>query len=380
MKKVRAVIACLLAMVMLTGCLGMNMEMTVNEDGTCGYTITYYYEQSTFELMKEDAKNSVLTCGDFAQDTKMINGKTYQAFSKTFSFASREELKNFLTNDAFYLAKFKQDSKAADKYTADAFHAPFKNVTLTADTFIGEAGTSEYTSVTTKPGTSSNSAKKVQTLDVSDMSSELKGKSVNEYYKALGIIMDISIVLPKPIKESNGAAEGNKVTWNLDNLPDDSKLIATCGDTPIISGDKEAPKIQGVKNNALTKKAVLVKVTDNVSVKEVTINGKRFNVSQFKLAKSGRYTIKAVDANGNVSVLKFTIDAKAPVFKGVRHGKVYRKKAIVKVSDANGIRYIKVNGKKQKAGKKLVIRKKGKNTVIACDKAGNQSKVVFTIK
>lgn len=380
MKKVRAVIVCLMAMVMLTGCLGLNMEMTVNEDGTCGYTLTYYYEQSTFELMKEDAKNSVLTCGDFAQDTKTINGKTYQAFSKTFSFASREELKNFLTNDAVYLAKFKQDSKAADKYTADSFHAPFKNVTLTADTFIGEAGTNNYTSMSTKQAQASKTQNNARALDVAQVSSQLKGKSVNEYYKALGLIMDISIVLPKPIKESNGAAEGNKVTWNLDNLPDDSKLIATCGDTPIISGDKETPKIQGVRNNALTKKAVLVKVTDNVSVKEVTINGKRFNVSQFKLAKSGRYTIKAVDANGNVSVLKFTIDAKAPVFKGVRHGKVYRKKVTVKVSDANGIRYIKVNGKKQKARKKLVIRKKGKNTVIACDKAGNQSKVVFTIK
>mgnify|MGYP000627385756 CR=1 FL=1 len=53
MKKVRAVIVCLMAMVMLTGCLGLNMEMTVNEDGTCGYTLTYYYEQSTFELMND---------------------------------------------------------------------------------------------------------------------------------------------------------------------------------------------------------------------------------------------------------------------------------------------------------------------------------------
>jgi len=60
MKKVRAVIACLIAMVMLTGCLGLNMEMTVNEDGTCGYTLTYYYEQNTFELMKDDASSSVL--------------------------------------------------------------------------------------------------------------------------------------------------------------------------------------------------------------------------------------------------------------------------------------------------------------------------------
>ena len=30
MKKVRAVIVCLMAMVMLTGCLGLNMEMTVH--------------------------------------------------------------------------------------------------------------------------------------------------------------------------------------------------------------------------------------------------------------------------------------------------------------------------------------------------------------
>ena len=34
----------------------------------------------------------------------------------------------------------------------------------------------------------------------------------------------------------------------------------------------------------------------------------------------------------------------------------------------------------EELGTELVIRKKGKNTVIACDKAGNQSKVVFTIK
>ena len=360
MKKMKAVIACLLAMIMLTGCLGLNTEMTINEDGTCGYTLTYYYEQSTFELMKDDASSSMLTCGDFSQDTKMINGKTYQSFSRTFSFASRDELKNFLTNDAVYLAKFKQDSKAADKYTSDSFHAPFKNVTLTADTFIGEAGTNNYTSMSTKSAQSSKTQNNAQTLDVAQMSSQLKGKSLNEYYKALGIIVDISLVLPQPVREANGAVEGNKVTWNLDNLPDDSKLVATCGDTPIISGDKEAPKIQGIKNNAITKKTVSVKVTDNVSVKEVTINGKHFNMSQFKLAKSGRYTIKAVDANGNVSTVKFTIDTKAPVFKGVRHGKV--------------------NGKKQKVKKKLVIRKKGKNTVIACDKAGNQSKVVFTIK
>lgn len=233
-------------------------------------------------------------------------------------------------------------------------------MTLTADTFIGEAGTNNYTSMSTKSAQSSQTQNNARALDVAQMSSQLKGKSVNEYYKALGLIMDISIVLPKPIKESNGAAEGNKVTWNLDNLPDDSKLIATCGDTPIISGDKETPKIQGVRNNALTKKAVLVKVTDNVSVKEVTINGKRFNVSQFKLAKSGRYTIKAVDANGNASVLKFTIDAKAPVFKGVRHGKVYRGKATLKVSDANGIRYIKVNGKNKKPEKNLLSAKKVK--------------------
>ena len=83
MKKVRAVIVCLMAMVMLTGCLGLNMEMTVNEDGTCGYTLTYYYEQSTFELMKDDASSSVLTCGDYTQNTKKINAKTNQSVSKT---------------------------------------------------------------------------------------------------------------------------------------------------------------------------------------------------------------------------------------------------------------------------------------------------------
>lgn len=124
------------------------------------------------------------------------------------------------------------------------FHAPFKNVTLTADTFIGEAGTNNYTSMSTKQAQASKTQNNARALDVAQVSSQLKGKSVNEYYKALGLIMDISIVLPKPIKESNGAAEGNKVTWNLDNLPDDSKLIATCGDTPIISAIKKPQRFR----------------------------------------------------------------------------------------------------------------------------------------
>ena len=163
-------------------------------------------------------------------------------------------------------------------------------------------------------------------------------------------------------------------------MPADEKLIAVSSDQSIFAGDKEAPVIRGVKNNTATRNPVVVHISDNVCVKDVRINGKSYFVSDFQISKQGKFQIKAIDTNGNSSTVKFTIDRWGPNIYGVKNKKVYRKKVKLSFFDNCGIKYIKVNGKKQKARKKLVIRKKGKNTVIACDKAGNQSKVVFTIK
>ncbi|HBZ63590.1 MAG TPA: hypothetical protein DEO89_03050 [Lachnospiraceae bacterium] len=369
MKKVNAVIACLLVVIMLTGCAGVEMNMQVNEDGTCRFAVTYCYQQSLYENMKQEKP------ADFEQGSKEINGKTYLTFRRELTFSSIEEMKNALENNTAYINALKNGSQAPEQYKEDQYSAPFENVTLTKDTFIGKLRQTNLSSTTQTKQTGNG---------VTDISSMVNGASGNismaEYYKMYGVVMDISISLPQPIRESNGQIEGNQAKWTVDNMPADEKLIAVSSDQSIFAGDKEAPVIRGVKNNTATRNPVVVHISDNVCVKDVQINGKSYFVSDFQINKQGKFQIKAIDTNGNSSMVKFTIDRWGPNIYGVKNKKVYRKKVKLSFFDNCGIKYIKVNGKKQKARKKLVIRKKGKNTVIACDKAGNQSKVVFTIK
>jgi len=70
--------------------------------------------------------------------------------------------------------------------------------------------------------------------------------------------------------------------------------------------DKTAPKVTGVKNNKLYKKAVTIKVTDKNGVKSVTLNGKSIKSGK-KVSKKGSYTLVAKDVAGNKTTIKFKI-------------------------------------------------------------------------
>ncbi|MCH5268116.1 MAG: hypothetical protein J1E62_07205 [Lachnospiraceae bacterium] len=89
-------------------------------------------------------------------------------------------------------------------------------------------------------------------------------------------------------------------------------------------------------------------------------------------------------------------DKKAPVIKGVKNNKKYKKKATVYVKDNVKIKKVTVNGKKVKLTKvkkgkykgyyKFTVKKKGKKKkyikykIIATDTSGNKKKVTIKIK
>lgn len=83
-------------------------------------------------------------------------------------------------------------------------------------------------------------------------------------------------------------------------------------------------------------------------------------------------------------------DTKAPVIKGVKKNKTYKKKVTVYVKDNKKLKKVTVNGKKAKLTKvkkgkykgyfKFTVKKKGKNTIIAYDAAGNKKKINIKIK
>ena len=83
-----------------------------------------------------------------------------------------------------------------------------------------------------------------------------------------------------------------------------------------------------------------------------------------------------MDYNGQK--VTFTIDKKKPALN-VKNGKKYKKGYKVKVKDdLSGVKQVTLNGKKVKASFKLS--KRGKNKIVATDKAGNKTSVVVKVK
>lgn len=357
---------------MLTGCMGQQMNVNINADGTCGYTMKYLYEQSMYDSMTSsgDTSSSALNSGDFEKKTETIDSKIYYSFSRNFSFTSLDAMKSFLTDDTTYYNTLVTGSKNPSAYTKESFLAPFSDVTVDASAFRGVLSQDSMLSSSAQP-------KENVTPVTSKDSKSMDGyKSINEYYKANGMIVDIAVTLPAAITESNGTINGNTATWDITAIPDDGCLIAVTSGNPI-SGDTTAPVVSGVKKNGLYKKAT-VKITDDVCVNRVTVNGIRYNSSRYLFAQSGTYTIVATDANSNTTTVKFSVDAKAPVIKGLKSGKVAKKGVTLRFSDNKGVQSVKINGKSA-SKKKVRLNKVGKYVIKVTDKAGNVTKTSFRI-
>ena len=162
------------------------------------------------------------------------------------------------------------------------------------------------------------------------------------------------------------------------------------------------PVFKGVANNKCYKTARDIVIADSI-LRDVEIkrNGtvlkgdtykqtENNNTNKYKqhvmnyfdklyVTEEGKYSIKATTLAGKETKIKFVIDKTKPTIKGVANGKTYNKTVTIKYSDKlSKIKEVKLNGKKIKSGKK--VSKNGEYTVIATDKAGNKTKIKFTIK
>ncbi len=163
--------------------------------------------------------------------------------------------------------------------------------------------------------------------------------------------------------------------------------------------DRTAPELQDDSGNEVEfhgyqkKEQIIYLLDDGGGILSATLDGKSvlecdlLDNEEFlyyvKLVPSGltdgNHTLIVSDLYGNEKTLTFKTDKTAPTVKGVKHKKVYRKAVTVKFSDkVSGIKKATLNGKSVKSGKK--VDKIGKYTLLVKDKAGNQTKVRFTIK
>jgi hypothetical protein len=311
-----------------------------------------------------------LLSGDFARAEETVNGVTYLTFTRTLTFADTTVLTSALTDLDAYINKLKEGSAKPSLYTTDTITAaPFSSITLDNNTFVAEMSSGSISSQTGQYAT-----------DASGISADaLNGySSLNEYYKANGILIECAVTLPGVIAESNGTISGSTASWSTDTLPADNTLIASVTGG-IFSTDTEAPVIKGVRNNGLYSKVSSVKATDNVSLKSFQVNGINMCSNKLSFTKTGKYTLVATDYQGNSSTVKFRIDAKAPRVKGIKNGKISKKNVTLRFSDNIGVKSVKVNGKSAST-KKVTLKKAGKYTVKVTDQAGNKTTVKFRIK
>ena len=358
-------------MISLTGCMGEQVGIVYNSDGTCGYTMKYFWEEAAYNymLVEDDAdeERMFFQSGDYQTGKEIVNGKTYYTYSRSFSFGSYEEMKKFLTDDEIYLATLKKNSVDPDAYNDQDMDAPFSALTMDGNGFTAELNINGELGAFI--GSSSESSSKIQ---------ETGYTSSAEYYSSLGMLLDITVTLPTPIIESNGVVSDTTVTWKLNNMPIDRKLIAVTYGNPITS-DTQAPTISGVDEG---KKygTVDIYAEDNVGLKSLVLDGINYSSNLIHLDEHGNHTIIATDGNNNTTVVNFSIDAKTPKVKGVKSGKTYKKSVKLRFSDDTGVKYVKINGKKIKSKKKVKIRKPGIYYVHVCDKYGNVNDVYFKIK
>ncbi len=369
-KWLAAVLVLTLMMTSLTGCMGEQVGIVYNSDGTCGYTMKYLWEEAAYNYMLVEGEGSeermFFQSGDYQTGKETINGKTYYTYSRAFSFGSYEEMKNFLTDDKTYLATLKSNSVDPDAYNELDMEAPFSYLTMDANGFIAEININGELGVYSD-GTSDSSGLQ-----------EAGYASSGEYYSSLGMLLDIAVTLPAPIVESNGVVSDKTVTWNLNNVPIDGKLIAATTGNPITS-DTEAPRISGVKENKLYGRVGL-SAEDNVWLKSLTVDGVSRNTYSILVTDHGKHTVVATDGNNNTTTVNFRIDAKPPKIKGVKDGKTYKKAVTLRFSDDNGVKRVEVNDKKIKGKKKVKIKKPGSYLVYVYDKCGNYNEKYFRIK
>ena len=334
---------------LLTGCMGSDMGIQIKEDGTGSFTLCYMVDKGVYEYLKAQGSDSTedidLKSLGFEESVKMHNGTSYIAFSKTVDFASTNELEQLLT-DGDVLSK----------------------------KFIGEEpdGEAAGTELLSYVNVKNNLFEGVVHIPLQDEEDTL-GMNTDTVFSIFNIAFE------KEITYTNGKLSEDKKTAIFEVTGKDQGdiyMVATTADKESIPADTVKPVITGVANGKTYKKFPKVTIKENVGCKVLTANGKPID-NEFPVEKDGTYKIVAQDFAGNTSKVTFKVDTTAPKVQGVGNHKSYRSAKTIKFTDKNGIKSATLNGKKIKSGKK--VSKPGKYTLKVTDKAGNITKVYFSI-
>lgn len=130
--------------------------------------------------------------------------------------------------------------------------------------------------------------------------------------------------------------------------------------------DKTAPVVSGVEQDS-----VVIEAKPVFEYSVGTLNGEPFK-SGTVISEEGHYTLVVTDRAGNETVVTFTVDRTGPIVAGVEDGRAYNSNVTPEFEGTATL-----NGEPFESG--AVVTDEFIYELIVTDKAGNQTKVKFTI-
>lgn len=395
---------CLLGVTALvtTGCADIAENSTISKNGQVTTETKILAEKTAADqYFQEIAGTSFITLNTVLPGMKTVqkDGKTYYSLEKNenttiagmYSFkASDDEIikEGIASGDLLYdysetcvnvngASVIKE--LAADKESASAYDAMMKQLTMNVSV------TFPY-QVTKTNGTLSEDGRTVTFSDALCKTAKIYAYTDKDFtlsgIKEGGISPKNKVSFTSDIR----VKEGTRAVANGGTLSDGSHILtATKGDvqkTIYTIVDTKGPVFHSIKNKKYYKQNIYYATVSDKStdVVSITLDKKKSPSSYYipDVTKNGKHTVVAKDAAGNTSKCTFYLDKKKPTVKGAKNGKTYYKSVKIKCRDNMKLKSVKVNGKKRKTS--FTLKKKGKYTIVAQDKAGNKTKVKFKIK
>lgn len=257
MKKMIAVMLCVLTLVLcLTGCVYEGVDVKLNKGGTGTVSATVGIEKEYVNEML-DGQNPFE-----GKETEEIeyDGKTYISYTEVNEYKSYEDITKALLAMTYDTNSLKEMSNTADSSeavtaTEPQAEAPAEPTTEIAtdapDLISGDAKTDDADENTSdnhifkSVAVQKEGGKYIFSAVLNRIGGEVQGYSMKDIFK-----MSVSVEMPgKVTAYKNGTVNGNKVTFDLSDMSEETELYAEC---------KEVSKVPAIIGIVLAVVAVVV--------------------------------------------------------------------------------------------------------------------------
>ena len=173
-------------------------------------------------------------------------------------------------------------------------------------------------------------------------------------------------------RNENFAIEFTFTTEGTYTITATDKIGLTTTETFTI--DKTAPVINGFEDCKYFYNTTIKPELIEKNIESYTLNGEAYDGKE--ITEDGHYVLVAKDKAGLTTTVKFAIDTTAPTITGVENNKFYNTTVKPVIEDEN-LAYVTINKLPYIPGTPIFLY--GKYELVAYDKAGNSTKVNFTI-